>query len=153
MVKKEGVNNKIKSKSNGQKLKVFLCHANEDKPIVRKLYSRLKRCGVQPWFDDEDLIGGQDWELEIEKAVGSSDIVIVCLSNKSITKTGYVQKEIKFALDIADRQPENSIFIIPIKLEECLLPERLKKWQALDSFLSNGFNKLKKALNKRALAL
>ncbi|MBU1101155.1 MAG: phage integrase N-terminal SAM-like domain-containing protein, partial [Bacteroidetes bacterium] len=53
MVKKEVVNNKIKAKSNGQKLKVFLCHATEDKPVVRKLYSRLKRIGVQPWLDDE----------------------------------------------------------------------------------------------------
>ncbi|MCF8428477.1 MAG: TIR domain-containing protein [Bacteroidia bacterium] len=153
MVKKEVVSNKIKTKSNGQKLKAFLCHANEDKPVVRKLYSRLKKIGVQPWLDDEDLIGGQEWELEIEKAVSSSDIVIVCLSNKSITKTGFVQKEIKFALDIADHQPENSIFIIPIRLEECVLPTRLKKWQAIDSFRSNGFDKLKKSLNKRALAL
>jgi hypothetical protein len=153
MNKKEELTNTISLKSNGSKLKVFLCHANEDKPIIRKLYKKLKKNEVQPWFDDEDLIGGQEWELEIEKAVSNSDIVIVCLSNKSITKAGYVQKEIKFALDVADRQPEDSIFIIPLRLEDCLLPQRLKKWQAIDSFRRNGFEKLKKSLIKRTSSL
>jgi len=147
------VRNNIMNKSNGHRLKVFLCHAKEDKNLIRKLYKHLKKDGAQPWLDEEDLIGGQDWELEIEKAVGDSDIVIVCLSKKSITKSGYVQKEIKFALDIADRQPEGSIFIIPLKLEDCELPQRLTKWQAIESYRKDGYSKLKKALNKRASSL
>jgi hypothetical protein len=143
----------VDKKSNGHKLKVFLCHAQEDKPIVRRLYSRLIKDGVQPWFDEEDLIAGQDWEVEIEKAVRNTDLVLVCLSNKSVTKAGYVQKEIKYALDVADQQPEDTVFIIPLKLEACILPNRLKKWQALDFFSKTGYNKLIKSLNKRSLAL
>jgi len=49
-------------------LKVFLCHASADKPKVRELYRTLKRRGVQPWLDAEDLIPGQNWEVEIPKA-------------------------------------------------------------------------------------
>ncbi|HNQ94251.1 MAG TPA: toll/interleukin-1 receptor domain-containing protein [Anaerolineales bacterium] len=40
-------------------LKVFLCHASADKPKVRELYRTLKRRGVQPWLDAEDLIPGR----------------------------------------------------------------------------------------------
>jgi hypothetical protein len=58
-------------------------------------------------------------DLEIRRAVRDSYVVLVCLSNQSTTRTGYLQKEIKFVLDRADEQPEGKIFVIPLKLEEC----------------------------------
>ncbi|MEW6401598.1 MAG: toll/interleukin-1 receptor domain-containing protein [Chloroflexota bacterium] len=80
-------------------LKVFLCHASGDKPPVRDLYKRLVAEGVDAWLDQEKLLPGQDWRREIPRAVREADVVVVCLSKNSITKEGYVQKEIKFALD------------------------------------------------------
>ena len=99
-------------------LKVFLCHASGDKPPVRDLYKRLVAEGVDAWLDQEKLLPGQNWRSEIPKAVREADVVVVCLSKKSITKEGYVQKEIKFALDIAEEKPEDTIFLIPARLEE-----------------------------------
>ncbi|MCP4658931.1 MAG: TIR domain-containing protein, partial [bacterium] len=57
----------LDSPKNGQPelLRVFLCHATEDKPAVRALYQRLKNAGVSAWLDEEDLLPGQDWRLEI----------------------------------------------------------------------------------------
>ena len=52
-----------------RKLRVFICHALQDKPIVRELYQRLLAEGwIDPWLDEEKLLPGQDWDLEIEKA-------------------------------------------------------------------------------------
>ncbi|HXQ36418.1 MAG TPA: toll/interleukin-1 receptor domain-containing protein, partial [Anaerolineales bacterium] len=110
-------------------LKVFLCHASGDKPQVRALYRRLVAEGVDAWLDQEKLLPGQDWQVEIPRAVREADVVVVCLSNKSITKEGYIQKEIKFALDSADEKPEGTIFLIPARLEECLVPEQVGRWQ------------------------
>ena len=131
-------------------LGIFLCHASEDKPVVRNLYKQLKGEGLNPWLDEEDLEGGEDWELEIPKAVRATDVVIVCLSQGSITKTGYVQKEIKEVLDVADLQPEGAIFVIPLKLEPCEVPTRLRKWQYIDLFDERGYERLLRALRKRA---
>ena len=65
-----------------RKLRVFLCHASQDKPAVRELYNALNREGwIDPWLDKAKILPGQDWELVIEKAVDDSDVVIVCLSN------------------------------------------------------------------------
>jgi hypothetical protein len=50
-------------------LKVFLCHAHPDAEKVRALYARLKADGVDAWLDKENIIPGQDWELEIRKAM------------------------------------------------------------------------------------
>src|ERR1044072_2307797 len=127
-------------------LRVFLCHSSDDKVAVRNLYHRLSADGYSPWLDEEELLPGQEWEDELPKAVRRSDIVIVCLSAGSITKTGYVQKEIKFALDVADEQPQGTMFIIPLKLEPCDVPGRLLRWHWVNLFEERGYEKLKRAL-------
>jgi hypothetical protein len=139
--------------SAGRPLKVFLCHSSNDKPTVRDLHRRLLQDGVQPWLDEIDLLPGQDWEHEIKKAVRDSDVVAACLSKGSVSKTGYVQKEIRIALDAADLRPEGQIYIIPARLEECTVPDRLSKWQWVDLFHPNGYDKLLKALRVMAKEL
>lgn len=44
-----------------RKLRVFLCHASQDKPIVRTLYRKLAaEPWIDPWLDEEKLLPGQD---------------------------------------------------------------------------------------------
>ena len=58
-------------------LRVFLCHAQADRDPVRTLYARLTKDGVDIWLDkakpcnerSRTILPGQDWELEIRKAV------------------------------------------------------------------------------------
>jgi hypothetical protein len=141
-----------------RKLRVFLCHASQDKPVVRELYQRLAAEGwIDPWLDEEKLLPGQDWDMEIEKAVEAADAVIVCLSKNSLTKEGYVQKELKFVLDIALEKPEGAIFIIPIRLDDCEIPRKIHSWQYVDYFPVSRtavvFQKLLSSLNIRANTL
>ncbi len=131
-------------------LKVFLCHTSADKPAVRALYKRLVADGVDAWLDEEKLLPGQNWREEIPKEVRNSDVVIVCLSSNSINKEGFVQKEIKEALDIADEKPEGTIFIIPARLEECDVPNRLSLYHWVNLFAKNGYERLLNALDERA---
>jgi formylglycine-generating enzyme required for sulfatase activity len=130
-------------------LKVFLCHAHADRDAVRTLYTRLTKDGVDAWLDEENLLPGQAWRDVIEESVRTSDIVIVCLSNQSVTKEGFVQKEIKIALDVADEKPEDTIFVIPARLDECVIPRRLKDLQWVDLYEEGGYLKLLKGLKLR----
>ena len=130
-------------------LKVFLCHASDDKPAVLDLHRKLKRDGYEPWLDKIDLLPGQHWETEIPNAVRRCHIVIVCISNHSTTKEGYVQKEIKFALDVADEKPEGTIFVIPARLEDCNPPQRLSHLHRVDLFANDGYDRLLLALEER----
>jgi hypothetical protein len=117
------------------KLRVFLCHSSTDKAIVRELYQRLKaEEWVDPWLDEEELLPGQDWDLEIEKAVEKADAVIVLLSKNAVAKEGYIQKELRRVLDIALEKPEETIFVIPLRLEDCEIPRRLRARQYVDYF-------------------
>jgi hypothetical protein len=116
-------------------LRVFLCHSSADKPAVRELYQKLRaETWIEPWLDEKELFPGMDWNLEIEKAIEVTDVILVCLSNNSITKEGYVQREIRIALDYADYKPEGTLFIIPVRLEECEPPRRLRMFQYVDFF-------------------
>ncbi len=118
-----------------RKLKVFLCHSSHDKPAVREIYARLKAEGwIDPWLDEEKLFPGQDWDLEIEKAVEETDAVLVFLSDNSISKEGYIQREIRLILNMADYKPEGTNFILPMRLNECPLPRRLRSWHYVDNF-------------------
>jgi hypothetical protein len=137
-----------------RKLCIFLCHSSQDKPIVRELYQRLKAENwIDPWLDEEKLLPGQDWDLEIEKTVETADAVIVCLSNNSVTKEGYVQRELRFVLDIALEKPEGTIFIIPLRLDNCESPRRLRLWQYVDYFPESqkdkAFGRLVESLSLR----
>ena len=118
-----------------KKLKVFLCHSSNDKPAVREIYQRLKsETWIELWLDEEELYPGQDWDLEIEKAVEKTDAVLVFLSNNSVSKEGYVQRELRMILRMAEMKPEGAVFSIPLRLEDCSVPRRLSMWQYLDLF-------------------
>ena len=131
-------------------LRAFLCHSSGDKPRVRDLCSKLAASGVDPWLDENNLLPGQDWNSEITKAVRKSDVVIVCFSRSSVTKAGYVQKEMRLALDVADEQPEGTMFLIPVRLEECDVPERFRHLHYANLFEVDGYTKLLNALQLRA---
>jgi len=135
-------------------LRVFLCHSSNDKPAVRELYQKLRaEAWIQPWLDEEELYPGQDWNFEIEKAVEAADVIAVCLSKGSTTKEGYVQREIRIALDYADYKPEGTLYIIPVRLEECEPPRRLRVWQYADYFegqRERGLQRLLISLKRRA---
>ncbi len=116
-------------------LRVFLCHSKSDRFIVREVYEKLAAEGwINPWLDEENLLMGQEWDLEIEKAVEESDSVIAFLSTESIEKEGYIQKELKFVLSIAQEKPEGTIFLIPLRLDDCKPPRRVSTLQWGDYF-------------------
>lgn len=138
-----------------RKIRIFLCHSSKDKSIVHELYHRLNAEGwIDPWLDEENLLPGQDWGQEIERAIETTDAVIICVSNSSVNKEGYIQKEIKFVLDIALEKPEGTIFIIPLRLENCEVPRRLRGYQYLDYFQNkkneSAYTRLLKSLELRA---
>jgi hypothetical protein len=56
----------------------------------------------------------------------------------SISKMGYVNREIKQGLDVADMQPKGRIYVVPVRLEDCPVPSELEEIQWVDYFKPNG---------------
>jgi len=100
-------------------MKVFVSYAKEDYKVAKKIYDDLKRIGISPWLDTEDLKPGQNWREGIQLAIKESDYFITLLSTNSISKKGFVQKEQKKAFEILNELPSFEIFIIPVRLNDC----------------------------------
>ncbi len=131
-----------------KKILVFLSHATEDKPTVRQLCKQLLADGFNPWLDEERLLPGQDWNLEIEQALRRSDSILLCFSRQSSSKEGYIQREYKKAMNYQLEKPEGTIYVIPVRLDDCEIPFFLQDLQCVDYPL--GYEKLLKSLNVRA---
>jgi len=110
--------------------KVFICYAKEDAFAVRKLFERLQAAGADPWFDLHSLTLGDLWENEIEAALPSADVFVVCLSPR-FAGSGERQREVRLALKVAERrEPGKGGFIIPFIVEPCELPTWCKPLHA-----------------------
>lgn len=139
--------------NDARQLKVFVCHAKEDKPTVRELSRKLTADGFDVWLDETKLLPGHNWRAEISKGLESADVVIACLSNRSVKKEGYVQKELRYALELADDKPANTIFLIPIRLDGCDIPDQLADIHYVDLYQTDGYKKILYSLIARAEAL
>ncbi len=126
---------------------VFLSYGREDLPSARKLYRQLTLYGVDVWFDEGKLLPGQSWEIEIEKAIRKSRYFIVLLSNRSMNRKGFLNREIRRAISILEEYPVSDVYLVPVRLEPCepVFPA-LQSLQWLDIF-EDWDDGLKKLLN------
>lgn len=135
------------------KLRIFLCHSSEDKPAVRELYSRLVELGIDVWLDEVKLLPGQNWDREIKLALKEAHVILACLSRKSIKRKGYMYKELRNALHIAQEYPEGTLFIIPTRLDDVQLPESLAHLQWVNIYEKPGYERLIESLRLRTKEL
>jgi hypothetical protein len=126
-------------------VRVFISHAYEDTQRARRLYEDLKKAGLDPWLETESLLPRQNWESAVQEALRKSRYFLPLFSSASVEKGGFVLKEFTYALKILDSIPEQDIFIIPVRLDDCEIPyERLKHIQPADMFPSwnDGLQKI-----------
>ena len=127
---------------------IFLAHATEDKEYVRFLYKELKKNGLEPWLDEVNLLPGVRWDDEIKEAIKNSRFFLACLSKHSVSKNGYVQKELRTALAELEQKSFNSIYFIPALIEDISLPNitvgtiNLRDYQAAKLYKENELEKL-----------
>jgi hypothetical protein len=133
------------------KLKVFISYASEDFKDVKKMYRKLlKESIIDPWLDKMQLLPGHNWRDNIKNSIEQAQAILICLSPTSFYKKGVVQEEIKWALKIADKQPEGTTFIIPVKLRECQVQDRLSRWHFAELYKKGGYSQLVSGLRQRA---
>jgi hypothetical protein len=107
--------------------RIFISYAREDSAAAIRLFKSLEKHGYAPWLDRRKLLPGQDWPRRIDGAIASSDFFIPCFSAKSVRKRGAFQAEIRLALECARRMPLDEVFLIPLRLDECAVPERIRQ--------------------------
>jgi hypothetical protein len=109
------------------KPRVFIAYVEEDLPVAKKLYRAFEESGFRPWLDKKRLMPGQNWPRAIETAIQTSDFFVACFSPRAISKRGSFHSELRYALFCAAKVPLDEIFLIPLRLDDCLVPRRISK--------------------------
>jgi hypothetical protein len=124
---------------------VFLSYSHSDSQIVNKIANNLQEEGIDIWFDRQDLLGGQDWQDQIEKALTEAAFVLVFISAKSL-ESEWVQAEYRAAF--VRQQKTGGTRLIPVLLQKVVLPKFLSSIQYVDFTESyvKGMQSLMRAL-------
>lgn len=96
---------------------VFISYAREDTRHAERLYMDLRQAGIDAWLDTKCILPGQDWRRETRKVIREAAYFIALISEYSLNKRGFVQSEIKRALEVLSELPSNQIFLIPVRLD------------------------------------
>ena len=126
--------------------RLFLSYARQDRDRVLPVYRALVDAGLTPWMDVEDILPGERWETSIQRAIRASDFCLVFLSANSVAKRGFVQKEIRQALEIWQEMLDSDIYLIPVRLEPCEAPESLVSFQWVNLYEEGGWPRLLAAI-------
>ena len=124
----------------------FLSYATEDEHAVSAVETRLKQDGFLTWFAPKDLKGGDAWKDAIDEAIERSDYILVFLSRQSSTKTGYFQREIKYAFEQRELRPDSERYIIPVLLEDFEPPRSFKDIHWVEYWKPNGYERLRDSI-------
>jgi formylglycine-generating enzyme required for sulfatase activity len=111
--------------------KTFLSYSRANKDFAVKLAKELKTEGFSVWLDQLDIPPGSRWDAEVEKALTESEIFMVIMTQAS-TQSDNVLDEIGYAIDNGKR-------FLPVLLEKCTVPLRLRRFQYVD-FTDKSFD-------------
>jgi hypothetical protein len=98
---------------------VFISYSRQDVTVVDAIVAKLEAAGIETWVDREDIQAGQQWRLQIVKAIDTADAFVLKLSLHSAASEN-VRKELDLAEDAAEP------FILPVLLDEIKIPAELR---------------------------
>ncbi|MGH7456668.1 MAG: DUF1566 domain-containing protein, partial [bacterium] len=98
------------------------------------------------------------WRPAIQKAIREAHFFVACVSKQWLPtnpqdRKRFFRREIQTALDVLPELPPGDIFIIPIRLEECEVPDSLSLFQWIDYFPEDGWDRLIRAIHTQLARL
>lgn len=113
---------------------VFISYASPDRDRVLPYFDWLDKKGFNTWMDCRRLKPGQNWDFEIKRALDKATFVLIFISKLSYDRRGYIQREIKAALDKLTEKLIDDIYIVPVLLDDdAKIPEQLSKIQYISA--------------------
>ncbi len=111
---------------------IFVSYASPDRARVIPFYNHLTERGFSVWIDCRSLKPGQNWDFEIKRELDKATFVLAFVSNNSFDRRGYVQRELKVALDKLNEKLIDDIYLIPVLLDDDTpIPPQLRALQCI----------------------
>ena len=127
---------------------IFLSYAKSDRKLVFDIYNRLRDNGFSVWCDEREILPGNNWKASIQRGIHRSRVFLLCCSASWVAERSYVHKEMRIALNIMTELPEDRVFIIPVRLNDCEIPASVSDLQWVNLYEADGYPKLIRSLRR-----
>jgi TolB-like protein len=98
---------------------VFLSYASQDAEAARRVCQALQSGGVEVWFDQSELRGGDAWDLQIRKQIHDCALFIPIISGTTQGRIeGYFRREWRLAVDRTHDMSERATFLVPVVIDD-----------------------------------
>src|ERR1019366_8403172 len=119
---------------------VFISYASEDAQAAGRLAAGLRAAGVEVWFDQKELVGGENWDARIRDRIRSCFLFVPIISASTEKRLeGYFRREWEMAADRTHNMARGKAFLLPVYLgrsvhREAEVPDEFRQvhWTCLD---------------------
>ena len=103
---------------------IFISYVRDDQVSIDKICTFLKSHEVPFWMDRKDLMPGKNWKISIRKAIEDCSLFIACFSDNYLSKNeSFMNEELILAIECLRKKTFNSSWFIPVRLDNCKMPE------------------------------
>ncbi|MDB6127240.1 MAG: cellulose synthase subunit BcsC, partial [Verrucomicrobia bacterium] len=114
---------------------VFLSYASQDADAAKRICDALLAAGVEVWFDQSELRGGDAWDAKIRRQIKECALFVPLITaNTNARPEGYFRLEWKLAVDRSHLLAEDHPFLFPIAIgdvvqETARVPDKFRDVQ------------------------
>ena len=114
---------------------IFLSYASQDADAARRICEALRAAGLEVWFDQSELAGGDAWDQKIRKQIKECSLFVPIISaNTNAREEGYFRREWNIAVDRMMDMADHKAFLFPLILDDlaeasAVVPERFRERQ------------------------
>jgi Tfp pilus assembly protein PilF len=114
---------------------VFLSYASQDAEAAGRVAEELRAAGVEVWFDQSELVGGDAWDHKIRQQIRDCALFVPLISaNTQARHEGYFRLEWKLAIDRSHLIAQDRAFLLPVVIDDtksatARVPERFLEVQ------------------------
>jgi predicted ATPase len=114
---------------------VFLSYASQDAEAAQRICESLRAAGIEVWFDQSELRGGDAWDSAIRKQIKACALFMPIISANTDARTeGYFRLEWKLAVDRSHLMASDRAFLVPVAIDnltesDARVPDRFRELQ------------------------
>ena len=98
---------------------VFLSYASQDAEAAKRICASLRQAGVEVWFDQSELVGGDAWDAKIRKQIKECALLIPIISAATQARTeGYFRLEWRLADQRTHLMAKGRPFLLPVVIDD-----------------------------------
>jgi hypothetical protein len=98
---------------------VFLSYASQDAEAAKRICDALRAAGVEVWFDQSELVGGDQWDAKIRGQISSCALFVPIISaNTQARKEGYFRIEWRLAAQRTHAMSDDASFLMPVVVDD-----------------------------------